>query len=133
MTNLYRENKFYADKNFNQYSFKKYNAEYQYFSERFKAKYPGYKLDERLLVRPDTAKVINFEKLKSVLLSNNQQSLEENKWMFEGESKFLDGDSIKGGKIVFTAFPRAGNTFLRNYLEAITGVVTGGDMTSDLT
>jgi hypothetical protein len=53
--------------------------------------------------------------------------------MFEGDTKFLDGDDINGDRIIYTSFPRCGNTFLRKYFEVITGVATGSDMTLDLT
>jgi len=35
---------------------------------------------------------------------------------------------LSGFKTGFMTFPRSGNTFLRKYLELITGVVTGSDM-----
>jgi len=35
--------------------------------------------------------------------------------------------------VVFLSYPRSGNTFLRNYLEEITGIVTGSDMSLELT
>ena len=42
--------------------------------------------------------------------------------------KFLDGkDHRIGQKIWFGSHPRSGNTFLRKYLELITGVATGAD------
>ena len=42
---------------------------------------------------------------------------------------FLDGKTdMTGFKVAFQSFPRSGNTFLRRYLEQITGVYTGADM-----
>jgi len=40
--------------------------------------------------------------------------------------RFLDGEPI--GKISYWTYPRSGNTFLRKYLELITGVPTGSEM-----
>ena len=38
-----------------------------------------------------------------------------------------------GERVVFQSYPRTGNTFLRSYLEKITGVFTGTDMDIDWT
>lgn len=44
------------------------------------------------------------------------------------EPKFLDGKvSLSGDRIHFASFPRSGNSFLRKYVEKITGVYTGSD------
>ena len=50
------------------------------------------------------------------------------KYMDDGKLRFLDSESILGQKIAYMSFMRSGNTFLRKYLENITGVVTGSDM-----
>lgn len=49
--------------------------------------------------------------------------------MFEGGAKFLDGKKNTGNKLAFISFPRSGNSFLRKYLESLTGVITGSDVT----
>jgi len=41
--------------------------------------------------------------------------------------RFLNGDSIAGNKTAYQSLPRSGNTFLRRYLELITGIPTGSD------
>jgi len=35
--------------------------------------------------------------------------------------------------VIFASYPRSGNTFLRKYLEEITGIATGSDMTTEMT
>ena len=42
--------------------------------------------------------------------------------------KFLDGESLDGERTAYQSMGRSGNTFLRKYLELITGVPTGSDM-----
>ncbi len=44
--------------------------------------------------------------------------------MFDGESRFLDGEKFDQ-KIAFNTFPRSGNSFLRSLLESVSGVTTG--------
>ena len=41
----------------------------------------------------------------------------------------MDGQPIRSNKIAFCSFPRSGNTFLRKYLQLLTGVPTGSDNT----
>lgn len=60
--------------------------------------------------------------INSVLESDDAQ------WMFDGEERFLDGENIDGERIAFVSHPRSGNSFLRKYLEAITGTITTSDM-----
>jgi len=64
----------------------------------------------------------------ATLRSSDQELYNQNRWMFEGPSKFMDGKSIAGNKCGFFSFPRSGNTFLRKYLESLTGVITGSDL-----
>jgi len=40
----------------------------------------------------------------------------------------MSGKSIAGNKCSFISFPRSGNSFLRKYLESLTGVITGSDL-----
>lgn len=49
--------------------------------------------------------------------------------MFDGHFRYLDGQPNKSNKVAFCSFPRSGNTFLRKYLELLTGIVTGADNT----
>lgn len=44
---------------------------------------------------------------------------------FDCQSRFLSG--TLAANIAYTSYPRSGNTFLRKYLENITGVATGSD------
>ena len=91
MNNMYRENTFYADQTFDQVSFERFSSQYELFSERFQRRYTGYKLDDRLLIRADSARTVNFKTLFSILKSNDLSLEKENEWMFDGEHKFLDG------------------------------------------
>lgn len=45
----------------------------------------------------------------------------------------LDGKDIHSHKVAICTIPRTGNTLLRKYFERITGIVTGSEMTTDLT
>lgn len=52
--------------------------------------------------------------------------------MFDGHFRYLDGAANKSNKVAFCSFPRSGNTFLRRYLELLTGIQTGSDCTLHL-
>lgn len=68
--------------------------------------------------------------LKKILLSHDIEEHQQNVHFSRAFSKFLDGESIEGDKIVLATFPRTGNTFLRKFLEDITLCATGSDMDS---
>lgn len=71
-----------------------------------------------------TAKTINFDNLMTMLKSKDEKLFEDNKWMFDGDFKFLDGKPLKS-KIAFNTYPRSGNSFLRKFMEQMTGISTG--------
>jgi len=45
---------------------------------------------------------------------------------FGNQARFLTGTQ-RSLSITYTSYPRSGNTFLRKYLENITGIATGSD------
>ena len=63
--------------------------------------------------------------MRSILVSKDEQAFEENKWIWDGEFRFLDGESIEGNAVGISSFPRSGNSFLRRFVEQITGIATG--------
>ena len=52
-----------------------------------------------------------------------------NAWIFDGNFRFLDQSPLPKGRVGFTSYPRSGNSFLRRYIEQITGVTTGSTVT----
>ena len=100
-------------------------------SDRLAKDFPQYVFDERGRVRPGADfHSVNFDYLKELLLSKRDRKKEARiQWANEDEFRFLDGNTnLWGDMVAFQSFPRSGNTFLRRYLEQITGVVTGADM-----
>lgn len=133
LQNLYREDLFYADKQFTYWTTSLEGEDkegFEKFSERFRRLYPGYQLDKNMRVRarPETA-VLNHDELMSIFRSKDAKLWKKSAWMFENEFKFLDGAPNDWNKIAFASFPRSGNTFLRKYCELLTGVQTGADNT----
>lgn len=97
--------------------------EYFSYSEGIMHKFPGYQLDENNLVENISDSEINLEKHIELLLSKNVENIP--KHLFGGQARFLCGAPFQA--ISYTSYPRSGNTFLRKYLENITGVATGSD------
>ena len=128
---MYRENLFYANKQFTLWSatLEGPNKEdFENFSTRFARVCPGYMLDREMLIRPKpNTIVINLKELVKVFRSKDETLWNESQWMFENEVKFLDGEANPSNKIAFASFPRSGNTFLRKYCELLTNVGTGAD------
>ena len=131
--NMYREDLFYADKNFVFWSTNNQGegkAGFETFSQRFKRLFPGYYLDSSMHIRAEPAtKTLNLKELMRLFLSKDEQLWQQSKWIFENERKYLDGAPNKANKVGFQSFPRSGNTFLRKYFELLTGVETGADNT----
>ena len=103
---------------------------FEKFSEKFQRLYPtGYMLDksQHIVASPQTP-TINLAQLTGLFISSDENLWERSKWMFDGHFRFLDGQPIKSNKIAFCSFPRSGNTFLRKYLEMLTGIATGADL-----
>jgi hypothetical protein len=83
------------------------------------------------LALEDTKKV-HYGELMRVLKSTSEENLrhyEKENNILDGQRRFFDGDELPAGqRIAYTTFPRSGNTFLRRYLDQITGVETGANM-----
>ena len=85
-------------------------------------------MDKTMHIRagPDV-KTLNLRNLMEILSSSDAELWEQSKWMFDGTLRYLDGTPNKSQKVGFCSFPRSGNTFLRKYVELLTGVWTGAD------
>lgn len=81
----------------------------------------------RIIPGPQTP-VVNFKQLKDLLLSKDLSRDSELDWVSAGEFRYLDGEDMTGNMVAFQSFARSGNTFMRSYLETLTGVYTGADM-----
>lgn len=132
--NMYRDDAFYANKDFSGYSLSGPDGSdarmtLEKFSERFVRLYPGYVLDRKQRIRalPATP-AINLKQLVALLKSKDEALWERSKWIYDVEGGlFLDGEANPCNKVAFASFPRSGNTFLRKYLQLLTGVTTGSD------
>ena len=126
LTSLQREDVIFADSTCFRYTRQKKEGYFSY-TEIFNKKFPGYALDKKQRVIADTAKTVNFEQLLTCLKSSDSKLLDELRWAFDGEFRFLDGRSIEDQKmrIAFNTYPRSGNSFLRRLLEQVTGITTG--------
>jgi hypothetical protein len=64
----------------------------------------------------------------TMLKSKDAVEFENSKWIFEATEKnrfmFCDGEKLPT-KIAFNTYPRSGNSFLRKYMEQLTGISTG--------
>ena len=87
---LLREDIVYTDKICYRWTVRKQEGFFNY-SEIFAMRYGvGYLCDPKGRVYPTTARTISFTHLKQVLLSKDQAQFNENKWIWDGEFRFLD-------------------------------------------
>jgi len=129
----YRMDYIYADKEMNTFSVTKYSDEYERYSERIRRLYPKMVLDDNLVIRPGTSQVVNFKTLRNLLISKDLDADDPNGpngWMFDGKMRFLDGEDLKSFKTCLPSWPRSGNSMTRKYLETITGIYSGSDMSA---
>lgn len=103
--------------------------DYFKWSQMLQTKFSGFSLHEsELLMRTNTAPTSNFRRTKQLLLSKVTSTEEfcklTQKLNLWNGSTFLD-ESEEIPQIVYSSYLRSGNTFLRNYLEKISGIVTG--------
>ena len=96
----------------------------------------GYYFDDLRRIRAGkNTRTVDFGKLWDVLRSNDASLLEDSKWMFDlKDNKYLDMNADRtvesmNQKVSYSTYPRVGNSFLRKYLQMITGIATGSDMT----
>ena len=117
-------------------SMEKWNDEYSNYSEKFQLRYPGWVLSQSKRVMPGPeVKKVDFGNLWEILKSKDEALLQQNSWIFDdlSDSKYLDNASANtvesmSEQCAYTSFPRCGNSFLRKYLQNITGIATGSDM-----
>ena len=135
LQNFYREDLFFADKQFTCWSLTgpdgtEERKTLEKFSDRFRRLFPGYVLDKKMhVVAGPTTTTINLKQLIGLLRSKDADLWERNKWAFDGNFRILDGEANYSQKVAFCSIPRSGNTFLRKYMEMLTGIYTGADNT----
>lgn len=130
LLDVYRLDKTYMNAQMDRYSIDKYDDDYTRYSERVRQNYAGYAFDDQYKLRATSAKVVNFKSYKNVLLSKDLSLVAEDgphAWMFKGEYRYFDGESLEGHKASIISFPRAGNSLIRNYYESISHITTGSD------
>ena len=105
---------------------------YLSYSELFMKHYgPAYGCNSAGKIYPKTAHTVNFGLLMQVLKSKNENLFMENSFIWDGEFKFLDASHRlleEGNHVAFTSFPRSGNSFLRKFVEQVSGITTGSTM-----
>lgn len=105
LQNMYREDIFYADKNFVYWTTSLTGGDkagFENFSDRFRKLFPGYVLDSTMHIRagPKT-KTLNLQELMKLFNSSDEQQWKQNAWIFENERKYLDGSLNKSNKVGF--------------------------------
>ena len=124
LTSLFREDWLYTDETAVCYSLKRHEG-FMLYSEMFRKRYGNeYMTGRDGTCVPTTARKINFKNLIDMLKSKDEAVFTKNKWVYDGDFKFCDGEKL-GSKIAFNTYPRSGNSFLRKYLEQLTGISTG--------
>ena len=102
---------------------------YKSFSDYFRQFYGttgAYKCLANGRIWPATASTVRLSDVFAVLKSKDEAIYQANKWRWEGKDfKFLSGEPTAPNRVAFNSFRRSGNSFLRRFIEQVSGVVTG--------
>ena len=91
----------------------------------------GLKLGEWNELVTDTREEINLHELTDVLRTKGDFSRAmayQKKYLDDKLQRFLNKEDLTGRRAMFCSFPRSGNTFLRKYVELVSGVPTGSEL-----
>jgi hypothetical protein len=69
------------------------NDSFQTYSQKIETNFQGYFVNPTMVFEPSKdTQVVSFKEYISLLLSKDKSKLIEDSWIFEGQSKFLDGE-----------------------------------------
>ena len=129
ITNMARYDYFYCDNDFTKFSRVRLEG-YLTFSENMAKRYPGYMLDTKTNeIFPSTDHRVNVDELFTLFRSKDIARYEREKDKFFGPSgRYTTENAQEQMSILYTTFPRSGNSMMRKYFENIMGLATGSDM-----
>lgn len=96
--------------------------------------FPDYRLDAtlKLVAGPDTP-TVNFNSLREILLSKDLKRNIELAWAAK-TARLLDAKvDLAGNRICLASFPRTGTIMVRKFIESVSGIHTGSDMSLIIT
>lgn len=126
-------NRFSADSSRQHIDFQDETGLYLY-SDYYSKKYGHLQLDDAGVLYPkEDTPTLNFEYLRDLLLSKDLSRVSELEWIGKEPVRFLDNTvDMTGNKVGLASFMRSGNTFLKKFIEGVTGVTTGSEFKGDL-
>ena len=90
LTSLFREDLLYTNDTCSNYSVTRHRG-FKNFTEMFNKWGAGYVFASDGTCISQTARTINFKSLWNMLKSKDNEIWEDNKWIYDGDFKFLDG------------------------------------------
>ena len=125
---LARKDYFYNDSQFQKHSLVRLDG-YLLWSENITKRYPGYMLTQEGTILPTTEITVNLDDLLALLRSKEIEKYERERDTFFGKtSRYTTGNSKEQMAVLYSTFPRSGNSMMRKYYENVTGIVTGTDL-----
>lgn len=123
---LFLSGKIFVSKDFSEIATSRLSDDFESHSEKIARLYPGctYNKDDLTIVPADGTPTVKFSDYISLLKSKVDECPEQFKWIFEGDSYYLDGKEDVP-MIAYLSFPRSGNTFYRKFFESITNITDG--------
>lgn len=131
VVSLAREDLIFSDKICYRWTVNKQDGYFSYSELVTKNFGSTYGCDSAGRIYPKTARTVNYAHLVSVLKSKDEQVFKDNAWLWDGEFRLLDRKLnllAEKNHVCFTSFPRSGNSFLRKFIEQVSGISTGSTM-----
>ncbi len=123
---LFLEGRVWISKDFNQIAVSRLSDEFETHAEKIQRLYPGctFNKEDLTIVPKEGTPTVKFSEYISLLKSKVSECPEDLKWIFEGDSYYLDGKEDVP-LISYLSYPRSGNTFYRKFFESITNITDG--------
>jgi len=94
LSSLVREEMLYTNEVGSHFTSRPYEG-YLGYTDIFDKKFgEGYSLNSEQSVVPTTAKTVNLKSLLEILKSKDEKLFTDNKWIFDGEFRFLDNEPV---------------------------------------
>lgn len=135
---MWRDDILFASRTCEQFSYRKHHPGHTKSSQMLTLdeRYQGIKWNESGDSRSfvlDTREAITLKDLRTLLAGRDFEAYQvyKEKILLDGLPRLLDGSDLAHQKVALLGDQGSGTTLLRRYLEQITGIATGSDVTAD--
>jgi hypothetical protein len=128
-TSLAKLDQFYIDRDYARFSIVRIDDTWRTWSEMMQQRFPGYFLGSDMLIHNKSDISIDMDELLTLFRSKDLARYSKLKALWFGkQARFTTGKAVEQSSILYTTYPRSGNSLMRKHFENVTGIATGSDM-----